>query len=301
MIPSHFRKYDSYNTTMYYKCTRPSCAGKGVFKNNTFQKSKQCTAPACLEITQVKSIATQTDPINVDSISVATQTFETITNQGKLYNILLICYLVNLEIVFLASNNMIPPTNQTSNNMIPPTNQASNNMIPPTNQTSNNMIPPTNQTSNNMIPPTNQSIEDYSYKFIKSKFNNNLIYSNKYLYHRNRGFFYKCRLQSCKGRGILGTHFMMTKQHNHDNDEVYYELLLTLNELKNQTKLNKYLSLHKIYKKVMRERKLDSFAMRHPKTLPTFLSVKTIMARVIQSTRPFLPRTNADIALLEEH
>ncbi|CAK9299172.1 unnamed protein product [Gordionus sp. m RMFG-2023] len=101
-----------------------------------------CTAPACLEITQVKSIATQTDPINVDSISVATQTFETITNQ--------------------ASNNMIPPTNQTSNNMIPPTNQASNNMIPPTNQTSNNMIPPTNQTSNNMIPPTNQSIEDYS-------------------------------------------------------------------------------------------------------------------------------------------
>ncbi|XP_065317298.1 uncharacterized protein LOC135925786 isoform X4 [Gordionus sp. m RMFG-2023] len=292
MIPSHFRKYDSYNTTMYYKCTRPSCAGKGVFKNNTFQKSKQCTAPACLEITQVKSIATQTDPINVDSISVATQTFETITNQASNNMI---------PPTNQTSNNMIPPTNQASNNMIPPTNQTSNNMIPPTNQTSNNMIPPTNQTSNNMIPPTNQSIEDYSYKFIKSKFNNNLIYSNKYLYHRNRGFFYKCRLQSCKGRGILGTHFMMTKQHNHDNDEVYYELLLTLNELKNQTKLNKYLSLHKIYKKVMRERKLDSFAMRHPKTLPTFLSVKTIMARVIQSTRPFLPRTNADIALLEEH
>ncbi|CAK9299173.1 unnamed protein product [Gordionus sp. m RMFG-2023] len=129
-----------------------------------------CTAPACLEITQVKSIATQTDPINVDSISVATQTaFETITNQASNNMI---------PPTNQTSNNMIPPTNQASNNMIPPTNQskfkichlvnleilflASNNMIPPTNQTSNNMIPPTNQTSNNMIPPTNQSIEDYS-------------------------------------------------------------------------------------------------------------------------------------------
>ncbi|CAK9292005.1 unnamed protein product [Gordionus sp. m RMFG-2023] len=150
---------------MYYKCTRPSCARKGIFKNNTFQKSKYCTAPACLEITQVKSIATQTDYINVDSISVATQTtFEIITNQASNNMI---------PLTNLTSNNMIPPTNQTTNNMIPPTNQnkfkichlvnleilflASNNMTPPTNQTSNNMIPPTNQTSNNMIPPTNQN------------------------------------------------------------------------------------------------------------------------------------------------
>ncbi|CAK9303948.1 unnamed protein product [Gordionus sp. m RMFG-2023] len=71
------KKYDSYNTTMYYKCTKLSCAGKGIFKNNIFHVSKQCTAPACLEITrlslQVVSIDTQTDPICVHGVEVATQ------------------------------------------------------------------------------------------------------------------------------------------------------------------------------------------------------------------------------------
>ncbi|XP_065318823.1 uncharacterized protein LOC135926821 [Gordionus sp. m RMFG-2023] len=34
---------------MYYKCTKLSCAGKGIFKNNIFNVSKQCSALACLE------------------------------------------------------------------------------------------------------------------------------------------------------------------------------------------------------------------------------------------------------------
>ncbi|CAK9289925.1 unnamed protein product, partial [Gordionus sp. m RMFG-2023] len=70
---------------------KPSCAGKGIFKNNIFNVSKQCTALACLE-------RTPTNQASLDIIHSETPTNQTLldiihsgtpTNQRKFK----ICYL----------------------------------------------------------------------------------------------------------------------------------------------------------------------------------------------------------------
>ncbi|XP_065324181.1 uncharacterized protein LOC135931182 isoform X2 [Gordionus sp. m RMFG-2023] len=145
-------------------------------------------------------------------------------------------------------------------------------------------------------------IQNNQYSFITSKNNKKMIYYNKYLYSHDFGdLYYKCRKNTCKGRGKFGSHFTVTQTHNHLDDEEYYHFLVTINLLKDQINIDTHLSILKIYQKVMRTRKLDLYCINHPKTLPTFLAVKSIMGRVVQSTRPSFPINNSSIILHDEH
>ncbi|XP_065314960.1 uncharacterized protein LOC135923892 [Gordionus sp. m RMFG-2023] len=70
-----------------------------------------------------------------------------------------------------------------------------------------------------------------------------------------------------------------------------------MNNLKEQIRAYPYQSKRKTYNQVMRIRKMDPLVQLHPNALPTFISVKSIMNRVIKSLRPPLPLINSDIRL----
>ncbi|CAK9291551.1 unnamed protein product [Gordionus sp. m RMFG-2023] len=70
-----------------------------------------------------------------------------------------------------------------------------------------------------------------------------------------------------------------------------------MNKLKEQITAYHYQNKRKTHNQVMRIRKIDPLVQLHPNALPTFLSVKSIMNRVIKSLRPPLPLINSDIRL----
>ena len=145
-----------------------------------------------------------------------------------------------------------------------------------------------------------------NYEIIEAKKNGFLLVYKKYLFVAERkkhdSTYYKCRLRSCKARGVLSAdHFKESETaHNHENDEAAIIRVETRQKLIKKAKEDATVPTHQVYHKVInderrrltREQYSEEFIAN---ALPTFQFSRSAIARSRREILPAQPQRREDI------
>ncbi|XP_065321189.1 uncharacterized protein LOC135928661 [Gordionus sp. m RMFG-2023] len=137
----------------------------------------------------------------------------------------------------------------------------------------------------------------HSPQFINSQKGKPLLFYNMFLYridhHKDLISYYKCRNISCKGRCKYDGIYTMTCGHCHQHDTYIYEKLSTKEVIEILVAKNP-----QVYDKAMQIRFSECLDIaEYPEAIPSFVSFKTTIDRILKKYRPVLPYAVEEIIL----
>ncbi|XP_065317100.1 uncharacterized protein LOC135925642 isoform X5 [Gordionus sp. m RMFG-2023] len=146
----------------------------------------------------------------------------------------------------------------------------------------------------------------HSPRFIKSQQGKTLLFYNKFLYRidhkKDLIIYYRCRNKSCKGRCKFDGTYSITCLYSHQHETYFYEKLRTKEVLEMVVAENPLETRLAIYEKAMVIRCSENLDIAdYPEVIPSFVSIKTTIDRIIKKYRPMLPHSVKDIHLTPEY
>ncbi|CAK9290130.1 unnamed protein product [Gordionus sp. m RMFG-2023] len=145
----------------------------------------------------------------------------------------------------------------------------------------------------------------HSPRFINSQKGKPLLFYNMFLYridhHKDLISYYRCRNISCKGRCKYDGIYTMTCGHSHQHETYIYEKLRTKEVIEILVAENPLESRLTIYNKAMQIRCSECLDIaEYPEAIPSFVSFKTTIDRILKKYRPVLPYAVEEIILTPE-
>ncbi|XP_065324901.1 uncharacterized protein LOC135931596 isoform X3 [Gordionus sp. m RMFG-2023] len=143
-------------------------------------------------------------------------------------------------------------------------------------------------------------------QFIKSQkgklllFFQNYIY--RYAYQKDDRIHYRCRKVGCKASCKFDGIYTTSGLHEHQNEIGQFEKLRTHKVLEDIVAENPLETRHNIYEKALNKRCLETPSIEmYPEAMPSFVSIKSTIDRLLQKNRPTLPQSLDELVLLPEY
>ncbi|XP_065324581.1 uncharacterized protein LOC135931423 isoform X2 [Gordionus sp. m RMFG-2023] len=143
-------------------------------------------------------------------------------------------------------------------------------------------------------------------RFVKSQKGKPLLFFQDYLYRqdyqKDNKIHYRCRKVGCKASCKFDVIYITSGLHEHQNEIDIFEKLRTHEVLEDIVAENSLETRHNIYEKAINKRFLETPNINfYLEAMPSFISLKSTIDRLLQKIRPPLPQSVDSIVLLPEY